>query len=118
MVIHQGDVFWAALGEPRGSEPGCLRPVLVVQSDRFNLTNINTVVVCVLTTNLARARAPGNVLLPKGEANLPRRSVVNVSQLFTVDKGSFLRKIGIVSRARLWEVLGGIQLLLEPMEAV
>jgi mRNA interferase MazF len=86
MVINQGDVYWVELEEPSGSEPGYRHPHVVVQNNVFNQSRINTVVVCVLTSNLKRAEAPGNILLEKGEANLSKQSVVNVSQIFTVDK--------------------------------
>jgi len=86
MVINQGDVYWVGLGEPSGSGPGYRHPHVVIQNNVFNRSRINTVVVCVLTSDLKRARAPGNILLEKGEANLPKQSVVNVSQMFTVDK--------------------------------
>jgi mRNA interferase MazF len=116
MVINQGDVFWVDLGEPSGSAPGYRHPHVVVQNNVFNRSRINTVVVCTLTSNLHRATAPGNVLLPHGEANLPKQSVVNVSQLFTIDKSQLGEKIGALSPMRVREVLDGIQLVLEPRE--
>ena len=112
MVIGQGDVFWAALRSPVGSEPGYRRPVIVVQSDKFNSTAIRTVVVCTITSNLDRAAAPGNVGLAGGEANLPGRSVADVTQIATVDRAVLREKIGTLSRARLAEVLAGIALVL------
>jgi mRNA interferase MazF len=118
MVINQGDLFWVDLGDPSGSAPGYRHPHLVVQNNVFNRSRINTVVVCVITSNLKRAAAPGNVLLEKGEANLPRRSVVNISQLFTVDKADLVEKIGSLSTKRMRQVLEGLQLLLEPREAL
>ena len=112
--INQGDIFWVDLGEPSDSEPGYRYPHVVVQNNLFNRSRINTVVVCALTSNLRRAEAPGNVLLHEGEANLPRQSVVNISQIVTVDKSQLDTKIGTVSTARLREILDGINLLLEP----
>jgi mRNA interferase MazF len=79
MVIQQGDIYWIELEEPTGSEPGYSHPHVVVQNNVFNASRINTVIVCALTSNLRRAQAPGNVLLEKGEANLPKESVVLVS---------------------------------------
>jgi mRNA interferase MazF len=114
MVINQGDVFWFDLGEPSGSESGYRRPYVVVQNNIFNYSRINTVVVCAITSNLSRAAAPGNVLLEQGEANLPKRSVVNISQLFTVNKTDLREKIGSLSTKRMNQVLAGLQLLLEP----
>ena len=115
-MIQQGDVYWVDLGEPGGSGPGYRHPHLVVQNNLFNQSRINTVVVCALTSNLKRARAPGNVLLGAGEANLPKASVVNISQLFTVDKSRLRQRIGRLSPERLRAALNGIILLLEPRE--
>jgi mRNA interferase MazF len=114
VVIRQGDIYWVDLGEPLGSAPGFRHPHVVVQNDVFNSSRIHTVVVCALTSNLRRAEAPGNVLLQLGEANLPKQSVVNVSQIFTVDKRQLEDKIGSLSPARAGEILEGIRLVLEP----
>ncbi len=116
MVIRQGEVYWVDLGQPVGSGPGYRHPHLVVQNNLFNQSRVNTVVVCALTSNLKRARAPGNVLLRAGEANLPRQSVVNISQLFTVDKTRLGERIGRLPSERLRAVLDGIVLLLEPRD--
>lgn len=116
MVINQGDIFWVDLDEPSGSEPGYRHPHVVIQNNLFNRSHINTVVVCALTSNLKRAKAPGNVLLNKGEANLPQKSVVNISQIFTVNKSELSEKIGVLSRERFNQVLEGIKLLTEPRE--
>ena len=116
MVINQGDVFWIDLDVPSGSAPGYRHPHVVVQNNLFNRSRINTVVVCALTSNLKRANVPGNVLLSTGEANLQKQSVVNVSQIFTVDKSDLVEKIGTLSPKRVREVLDGIHLLLEPRE--
>ena len=118
MVINQGDVFWIDLGEPLGSGPGYLHPHVVIQNNLFNHSRINTVVVCVITSNLKRARAPGNVLLEKGEGNLPKQSVVNVSQIYTVDKQDLIERIGTLSRDRVREILDGIWLLVEPRQGI
>jgi mRNA interferase MazF len=91
-------------------------PHVVIQNNVFNRSRLNTVVVCVLTSNLERAKAPGNVLLEKGEANNPRQSVVNVSQIFTVDKGDLVERIGTLSRRRVRQILDGVSLLLEPRD--
>ncbi len=116
MVINQGDIFWIDLGRPSGSAPGYRHPHVVIQNNLFNRSRISTVVVCALTSNLKRAGAPGNVLLARGEANLPKRSVVNVSQIFTVDKSDLVERIGTLSAQRVREILDGIRLLLEPRE--
>ena len=116
MVINQGDVFWIDLEEPKGSEPGYRHPHAVVQNNLFNRSKIGTVVVCALTSNLRRANAPGNVLLDKKEADLPKQSVVNVSQIFTVDKSQVGDYIGTLSPRRVRQVLDGIKLVMEPRE--
>ena len=115
-MINQGDIFWIDLDEPSGSEPGYRYPHVVIQNNVFNRSRINTVVVCALTSNLKRAAAPGNVLLEPKEANLPKQSVVNISQIFTVDKSQLGEKIGTLSSRRVREILDGIRLLLEPRE--
>lgn len=115
-MIRQGEIYWVDFGEPQGSEPGYLHPAVVVQNDVFNRSNIRTVVVCPLTSNLRRAEAPGNVLLSPGEADLAEQSVVNISQLFTVDKQDLRDKVGTVDQGRTQEVLSGIDLLLKPRE--
>jgi mRNA interferase MazF len=116
MVINQGDIFWIDLGEPSGSEPAYRHPHLVIQNNVFNRSRISTVVVCALTTNLERAKSPGNVLLEKGEANLLKESVVNITQIFTVDKQALTDKIGSLSRKRMAQVLDGIGLLVMPRD--
>lgn len=116
MVIKQGEIYWVDLAEPKGSEPGYRHPHIVIQNNLFNDSRINTTVVCSLTSNLNRAKAPGNVMLNKGEANLSKQSVVNISQIFTVVKADLIEKIGQVSEKRMLEILDGIKLLTEPRE--
>lgn len=116
MVIDQGDVFWVDLGEPIGSAPGYRHPHVVIQNNAFNQSQIKTIVVCALTSNLKRASSPGNVLLEIGEANLPKPSVVNISQIFTVDKSQLVEKIGSLSGQRVQEILDGVYLLLDPYQ--
>jgi mRNA interferase MazF len=114
--INQGDIFWFDAGEPRGSAPAYSRPVVVIQNNVFNRSPIGTIVVCALTTNLRRAKAPGNVLLNETEADLPKQSVVVVSQVLTIDKSELVDKIGALSKERVNEILEGIKLLTEPRE--
>src|SRR5207248_3751037 len=116
MVINQGDIFWIELDEPLGSAPGYLHPHVVIQNNLFNRSRINTVLVCVLTSNLRRGDAPGNVLLESGEADLPKPSVVVVSQVFAVDKNQLTEHIGSLSRQRIRQILDGLRLLTEPRE--
>lgn len=115
-MIYQGDLYWIDLEPPHESEPGYRRPHVVVQNNLFNASRIRTILVCPLTTNLRLASARGNVLLADGEAGLPYPSVVNVSQVFTVNKSELGDYIGTLSPRRLREILNGIQLVLEPRE--
>lgn len=112
MVISQGDVWWADLGEPVGSQPGFRRPVVVVQSDSFNRSRISTVVCIPLTSNLRLADAPGNVLLDSGSAGLMKDSVANVSQPVTLDRASLTERVGCLTPAKLDLVLYGIDVVL------
>ena len=98
--IQRGEIWWADLPEPRRSEPGCRRPVLVIQADAFNRSRIQTAIIAAITTNLELADAPGNVLLPARSAGLTRDSVVNISQLLTLDRGFLTERAGTLS-ARL-----------------
>ena len=115
-MIQQGDIYWEEGGEPSGSEPGYLHPVVVIQNNVFNHSRIGTVIACVLTSNLKAAVRPGNVLLHVGEGNLPKQSVVNVSQIITLDKQSLGEYIGTLSPRRVRDILASILLLLEPRE--
>jgi mRNA interferase MazF len=116
MVISQGDIYWINFDQPSGSEPGYRHPHVVIQNNLFNKSRINTVVVCALTSNIKRAGAPGNIILNKGEANLPKKSVVNVSQIFTVNKSDLSEKIGTLSMERVAEILKGINFVMEPRD--
>ena len=115
-MIRQGDVYWIDLGPPTGSAPGYRHPHVIVQNNLFNRSLIRTIMVCPLTSNLKRAEAPGNVLLQRGEAGLPKQSVVNVSQVFTVDKAQLAEYIGTLSLHRVREIVQGIELAIEPRE--
>ena len=112
MVISQGDVFWLTLGGT-GSEPKGRRPVVVVQHDRYNHSAISTTVVAALTSNLRLAAMPGNVRLSKGEGGLPRASVVNVSQLATLDKSRLTDRIGKLFARRISDIKEGLGLLFD-----
>ncbi|MBI4379539.1 MAG: type II toxin-antitoxin system PemK/MazF family toxin [Nitrospinae bacterium] len=114
MTIRQGDIYWVDLGEPHGSEPGYRHPHVVIQNNVFNESRINTVVICALTSNLKRANAPGNVLLKKGEGNLPKNSVVNITQIITVNKSDLIEKIGTLPSSKIRQIFEGIKLLAEP----
>ncbi|MBI4637489.1 MAG: type II toxin-antitoxin system PemK/MazF family toxin [Candidatus Rokubacteria bacterium] len=112
MVITQGDVCWADLPAPTGSEPGFQRPVVVVQGDAFNRSRIATVVCVSLTSNLRWAGAPGNVLLRARDTGLTKDSVANVSQVVTVDRSVLSAPAGRLSRAQVAMILGGIDMVL------
>ena len=116
MVVRQGDLHWVDFGRPQGSEPGLRRPCVVVQNNVFNRSRIQTVMVCAVTARLGHATHPGNVLLEVGEGGLPQRSVVNVSQVATVDRSQLTDRIGTLSAGRVREILKGIVLFLEPRE--
>ena len=111
-MISQGDVWWADLDEPAGSEPGFRRPVVVVQGDDFNRSALRTVVAVSLTSNLRWAKAPGNVRLTARATGLPRDSVANVSQIVTLDKSILTERVAKLPAAKLELVLAGIDLLL------
>lgn len=108
MVIERGDIWWASLPEPDGSGPGGRRPVLVIQADAFNRSAIGTTIIAILTGRLDRAQAPGNVLLTAKQTGLPRDSVVNVSQLFTVDKAVLTERVSALSGPLMGKVDDGL----------
>jgi mRNA interferase MazF len=112
VVIERGQIWWADLGEPPGSEPGFRRPILVVQSDAFNRSRLRTVVAVVLTSNLRLVEAPGNVLVPAKTSGLPKDSVVNVSQIITVDRDFLSEPAGRIRGPLLKDVENGLRLVL------
>jgi mRNA interferase MazF len=112
VVIAQGDIWWADLGEPQGSAPGYRRPVVVVQGDALNRSRIGTVVCVPLTSNLKWKDAPGNVLLSKQATGLEKDSVANVSLLVAMDKHQLVDCVGRISRRQLERVLSGIDVIL------
>jgi mRNA interferase MazF len=114
LIVEQGDIFWVDLGEPAGSDPGYRRPCVVVQNNLYNISRLNTVVVCVLTSNMRLAKMPGNVLLLPEETGLQKPSVANISQLFTIDKGALQEKVGNLPDRRTAVILRGIIDLLRP----
>ncbi|MBF0242791.1 MAG: type II toxin-antitoxin system PemK/MazF family toxin [Desulfamplus sp.] len=116
MVINQGEIYWIELDEPVGSSPGYRHPHVVIQNNIFNQSRINTVVVCALTSNLKRGDIMGNVKLEVGEANLPKQSVIVISQIFTVDKSQIGEYIGKLSKRRINQIVDGIKLMIEPKE--
>lgn len=111
--MQRGEIWWATLPAPLGSGPGGRRPVIVVQSDRFNRSRIRTVVVVIVTSNLALADAPGNVFLPLRKAGLERDSVANVSQLLTIDKTFLTDYIATLPTDLFAQIEIGIKLVLD-----
>lgn len=112
MVVERGQIWWADLDAPDGSEPGFRRPVLVVQSDAFNRSRIRTVIAVALTSNLRLVEAPGNVLVPAKASGLPKDSVANVSQVVTLDKDHLTDLAGRLRGAMLADVEAGLRLVL------
>ena len=110
--MQRGEIRWASLPQPQGSAPGLRRPLLVVQADPFNASRIDTVVVAAITSNPRLADAPGNVLLKKRTSRLPKDSVVNVSQLFTLDQSFLSSSVGRLSREQMNRVDEGLRLVL------
>jgi mRNA interferase MazF len=111
MIVNQGDIYWVPLEEAGQSEISPTHPHVIIQDNILNRSRIHTVVVCALTSNLTRAKLPGNVLLEAGEANLPMQSVVVVSQVSTVDKAQLGEYIGSLSEERVNQILAGMQFL-------
>jgi mRNA interferase MazF len=109
--MRRGEVWWASLPEPEGSGPGYRRPVLIVQADEFNSSRIQTVVVVVITSNLSLTMAPGNVTLKPRVSGLPRESVVNVSQVITVDKLFLTERVKLLDAHTLGLVDEGLRLV-------
>lgn len=105
----QGDIYWVKFGRANDSGPAGMRPAVVIQNDLLNKSNIQTTVVTLLTSNIKLAAVPGNLRLRKGTANLPKTSVVVVSQVATVDKNRLLEKIGTIKREKLEQILQGCQ---------
>ncbi len=110
--MRRGELWWASLSDPLGSAPGFRRPVVVIQCDPFNESRINTVVVAAVTSNLRLAKSPGNVLLDSGESNLPRDSVVNVSQILTIDKSFLAQRASLLADDVMARVDAGVRLVL------
>ena len=112
--MQQGDVVWVELPPPHGSEPAGRHPAVVLQKDRLNRSQLGTVVVAMITSQLKYARLPGNVRLRKGEVGLPKPSVVNVTQIATVDRGDIGARLGRLTAKRLSEVWLGVRQVIEP----
>ena len=112
MEVRRGEIWWAHLGVPAGAEPGYRRPVLIVQADAFNRSRIQTVVAAAVTSNLNLAEAPGNVRLPRSADLLPEDSVINVSQIVTLDRQFLQKRAGRIPESVLRRVESGLRLVL------
>jgi mRNA interferase MazF len=112
VVIRRGEIWWASLPLPRGSEPAYRRPVLVVQADAFNRSRIRSVMAVALTSNTRLAAAPGNVLLGGEQTGLPKDSVVNVSQVVTIDKSFLVDRVRRLPARRMRQIDSGLRLAL------
>lgn len=110
--MYRGEIWWANLPEPVGSEPGYRRPVLIIQDDTFTHSRIRTVIVVIITSNTQLAEAPGNVLLPREASGLPKDSVANVSQILTLDKAFLVERIGSLPNSLQEEIDEGLRTIL------
>jgi len=109
MVIKRGDIWWADLPEPSGAESGYRRPVIIVQADKFNRSEISTIIIAVITTNLRFANSLGNVSLTASQSGLPKGSVVNVTQLYTIDESLLLEYVSFVTDKKMEQINEGLR---------
>jgi mRNA interferase MazF len=112
--MERGEIWWTELEEPEGSGPGFRRPVLIIQTDGFNRSLIETTIVAALTSNLRLADAPGNVLLPAKASGLPKDSVINVSQILTLEKSNLSVRVSRIPARYMRAVTEGLKLVLLP----
>ncbi|MBM4176741.1 MAG: type II toxin-antitoxin system PemK/MazF family toxin [Ignavibacteria bacterium] len=113
MVIKQGDIYWVNFGKRNGSKPLGLRPAVVIQSNIFNESAINTVIVAAVTSQLKYENLPGNIRLMKGEAKIPKASVINVSSITIINKDQLVEKIGQLSATKIQDLKKGIKLIFD-----
>ena len=113
MVIRKGSIYWVDFSPGKGSEPIGRRPGLVIQNNALNDSMINTVIMLAITSNLRFGELPGNVTLHKGEANMPKSCVINVTQIKSVDKNSIKEKIGTLPNNKMQEVKEGLKLVMD-----
>lgn len=113
MVVLRGQIWWADLGEPRGSSPGYERPVVILQSDSFNKTELNTVIVAIMTSNLRLAQMPGNVVVSMRTSGLESDSIINITQLFTLDRTDLIEYLGALPENKINQIGGGLRLVLD-----
>lgn len=112
MVIERGQIWLADLPDPRGSSPGYRHLIVIIQSDSFNQTKLNTVIGAVITSNLDLAEMPGNVLIKKEQSELPKESVVNITQIVTINKSELVEYVGTLSERKMEQIENGLRLVL------
>lgn len=110
--MERGDIWWADLPEPKGSMPGFKHPILIIQSDKFNQSSLETVIGVVITTNLRLAKMPGNILVTPQQSGLPQDSVVNLTQIVSANKSDLLEHVGTVSESKMDQVGNGLRIVL------
>jgi mRNA interferase MazF len=111
--MKRGEIWWARLPKPSGSTPGFRHPVLVIQTDPANSSRLSTVLCATITSNIDRAKSPGNVMLPKSDSGLPKNSVVNVSQVITLDKQLLDSCVSSIPRRYMRRIDDGLRLMLD-----
>ena len=111
--MTRGEIWWAKLPSPQGSEPGKTRPVLVIQADSFNRSAINTVICAVITSNTNLAASPGNILLEKSESGLDKTSVINFSQIITLDKSYFTEMVSMLSKPMIHKINNSLKIIFD-----
>ncbi|CAN5341260.1 type II toxin-antitoxin system PemK/MazF family toxin [soil metagenome] len=112
MVAERGEIWWADLPEPRGSSPGYEHPIVITQANFLNRSSINTVIGAIITSNLTLVEMPGNVLIGKKQSGLPKDSVVNVTQIVTVDISQLLEFVGTLPERKMEQIEKGLRLVL------
>ena len=113
MVIKRGEIWWAELPEPVGAGPGYKRPLVIIQSNDFNKSRINTIIAAAITSNIRLAAAPGNVLISSNKSKLPKESVINISQIITIDRSFLTEKAHTLSNKIMAQVDEGVLLVLK-----
>ncbi len=113
MVIKKGSIYWVDFSPGKGSEPKGRRPGLVIQNNILNESKLNTVLMVAITSTMKFGELPGHIVLRKGEANLPKKCVINVTQIKSVDKRSLKEKIGSLSQKRMDQVYEGVRLVMD-----
>jgi mRNA interferase MazF len=111
-MVNRGEIWWAELSEPKKSEPGYKRPLVIIQSNSFNKSNINTTICAVITSNLKLADAPGNIILNPKTSGLPKDSVINISQIITIDKSFLIEKVGELTNKQINRLENSLKLIL------